>query len=248
MKNSTISWTDHTFNPWIGCAKCSPGCAHCYAETMMGQRWKRAIWGPRGTRVRTSELSWRQPKRWNAEASENGTRYRVFSASLADVFENRDDVAVWRDDLHALIDQTPQLDWLLLTKRPEQAARYYETHPLPSNVWLGTSVEDRSRAAERIPVLASIPATVRFLSCEPLLEDLGSVPLHNIDWLIAGGESGNGFRPVEAQWLRNLRDQCAAADVPFFFKQWGGRTPKKSGNLLDGQVHDSVPSVTEMPS
>ena len=208
----------------------------------MAQRYRRVIWGPRGTRVRTSDLNWRQPKRWDREAAATGIRPRVFSASLADIFEDREDLTAWRDDLHALIAETPHLDWLLLTKRPEHAARYYATHALPSNVWLGTSVEDRQRAAERIPILKAVPATIRFLSCEPLLEDLGDIKLDGIDWVIAGGESGHGFRPVEAGWLRNLRDRCAAQAVPYFFKQWGGRTPKMAGHLLDGAVHKDIPA------
>lgn len=209
---------------------------------MMAHRYQRVIWGPRGTRARTSDLNWRQPIRWNRDAAASGVRSRVFSASLADVFEDRDDLATWRDDLHSLISETPNLDWLLLTKRPGQAARYYETHSLPANVWIGTSVEDRQRAEERIPILNTIPATVRFLSCEPLLEDLGDIPLAGIDWVITGGESGHGHRPIEGAWVRNLRDRCATQAIPFFFKQWGGRTPKKNGNVLDGLVHMEVPA------
>ena len=240
MKNSTIAWTDHTFNPWVGCEKISAGCAHCYAETMMATRFQRVRWGRDGTRERTSPANWRQPLKWNQEAQELGLCPRVFCASLADVFEDRDELVPWRDDLHRMIAQTPHLIWLLLTKRPEVAARYYRSRAVPTNVWLGTTVENRA-AIERIPTLAAIPAAVHFLSCEPLLEDLGTLPLQGIEWLIAGGESGRDHRPVEAAWLRSLRDQCRSAGLPFFFKQWGGVRPKQHGNVLDDEVIEQVP-------
>jgi len=242
MKHSAISWTNHTFNPWVGCEKISAGCAHCYAETMMSARFHRVRWGRDEARMRTSPDNWMQPLKWNHEAQKLGLRPRVFCASLADVFEDRDDLVPWRGELHQLIEQTPHLIWLLLTKRPEVAARYYRSHAIPENVWLGTTVENRD-AIKRIPILAGIPAAVRFLSCEPLIEDLGALPLVRIDWLIAGGESGHGHRHVEADWLRNLRDQCAATSIPFFFKQWGGLRPKQNGNTLDGQIHEEVPGM-----
>ncbi len=242
MKNSPITWTDHTFNPWIGCAKISEGCAHCYAETLMAKRYKRVQWGPNGTRAHTKPLTWRDPLKWNAEAAAQGIRYRVFTASLADIFEDREELSPWRDDLHELIRQTEHLDWLVLTKRPEIAARYYSEHPIPQNVWLGTSVENTA-ATRRIPILASIPAKVRFLSCEPLLEGIPGLDLHNIHWLIAGGESGVGARPVHPEWIRSLRDQCRDANVPFFFKQWGGTQPKTNGNTLDGRIHEEFPCI-----
>lgn len=241
MKNSTIQWTDHTFNPWQGCAKVSPGCLHCYAETMVDKRFKRAKWGVNGTRVRTQD--WSGPRKWNAEAAAKRTRYRVFCASLADVFEDRAELKPWRAELHQLIRDTPHLDWLLLTKRPEVAADYYSGHAMPSNVWLGTSVENPAVARERIPILAGIPAKVRFLSCEPLLEDLGDLPLKGIDWVIVGGESGPGFRPIEIPWITAIRDQCRKAGVAFFFKQWGGLRPKALGRELDGVTHDGFPAA-----
>ena len=239
MKNSSIQWTHHTFNPWQGCAKVSPGCLHCYAETLVDTRFGRAKWGSNGTRVRTKD--WSGPRKWNAEAEASGTRYRVFCASLADVFEDRPDLKPWRDELHQLIRETPCLDWLLLTKRPEVAADYYRQNPIPGNVWLGTSVETRAMYAKRVPVLAEIPAKVRFLSCEPLLEDLGELRLDGIDWVIVGGESGPGFRPIEKPWVTSIRDQCRDANVAFFFKQWGGIRPKTHGNELDGKTHEGFP-------
>ena len=203
MKNSNISWTDHTFNPWIGCSKVSCGCKNCYAEFRMAIWLKRVEWGPHGTRKRTSPDNWLQPERWNAEAKRKGIRYRVFTASLADVFEDRAELLPWRDELHDLIRRTPHLDWLLLTKRPAMAAEYYKRHPLPGNVWLGTSVEDQAAAGLRIPILASIPVAIRFLSCEPLLAEITNIDLSKIGWLITGGESGPGFRPMKPEWAQS---------------------------------------------
>lgn len=182
-ENSKIEWTDHTFNPWIGCTKVSPGCAHCYAERDM-ERYGKAKWGAGQPRVRTAASTWAQPLRWDRAAAKAGRRDRVFCASLADVFD--DEVPMeWRRDLGGLIQQTPSLDWLLLTKRPQNVlplldecmtggtrgsgvgARWLNERG--RNVWIGTTVEDQQRADERIPELLKIPARVRFLSCEPLL-------------------------------------------------------------------------------
>lgn len=169
-ENSKIEWTHHTFNPWIGCTKVSPACDNCYAETW-DQRYEGGIhWGPKAPRRRTSIGNWNKPKKWDKQAAQEGIRYRVFCASLADVFDNKiqDD---WRADLWALIRETKNLDWLLLTKRPQNIAKM-----LPqdwgygySNVWLGTTVENQEEANRRIPHLLNNPAKIRFLSCEPLL-------------------------------------------------------------------------------
>ncbi len=178
-KNSTIEWTDHTFNPWMGCTKVSPGCANCYAERDMDHRWGKVKWGKGSPRVRTSPANWQKPKQWNAAAAKAGRRDRVFCSSLADVFDEEVDPQ-WRNDLFVLIEATPHLDWLLLTKRPhlvlshlEVIKRHWMCDGLPGlrlgNVWMGTSVEDQQRADERIMHLLGIPARVRFLSCEPLL-------------------------------------------------------------------------------
>jgi protein gp37 len=226
MGVSSIEWTDYTFNPWIGCAKITDGCRNCYAERENG-RFGRAVWGVGGRRHITSDDYWKQPLRWNTEAAELGIRYRVFSASMADVFENHPDVVDARARLFALIRATPHLDWLLLTKRPENIARL-----LPSdwgkgypNVWLGTSVED-SRVRGRIPHLLANPAPVHFLSCEPLIGDPQLRGwLNGVDWVIAGGESGHSARPMHPWWLRDLRDSCVDAGVAFFFKQWGEWKP-----------------------
>jgi len=300
-ENSKIEWTHHTFNPWRGCTKVSPGCANCYAETLSGRNPKTlGVWGPNGTRVVASETMWREPLKWDAKAA--GERHRVFCASLADVFEDwqgpmnrgltddghpavlwhRDDIGICdsgqttvnmsRGERHAtmadvrrrlfrLPTATPNLDWLFLTKRPENIARMMPDAKCPlckgkggwetgaysgdcrcgnglvirPNVWLGVSVENQEQADKRIPILLKTPAAVRFLSMEPLL---GPVDLHlripadtsqpkisgilsGIHWVIVGGESGHGARPMHPDWVRSIRDQCQAAGVPFFFKQWG---------------------------
>jgi protein gp37 len=265
VKDSKIEWCDHTFNPWIGCTKVSPGCANCYAEARDQRFADGAHWGKGAPRQRTSAANWKQPLKWEKYAKWfshdfPGRRPRVFCASLADWLD--DEVPIeWLADLLSLIRSTPNLDWLLLTKRPENWERriaplanfrdfgsdqfLWELKWLaqgiaPSNVWIGTTVEDQARADERIPHLLRIPAKVRFLSCEPLLGpvDLRKVnPLmrafnsspfgwHNwlrqrIHWIICGGESGPNARPMHPDWAHSLRDQCAEAQTAFFFKQWG---------------------------
>lgn len=280
MQNSSIEWTDHTFNPWWGCIKVSPGCEHCYAETL-SNRYGHKVWGPAKTTDRRmmSDNYWRQPIKWDRLAQVSGQRKRVFCASMADVFEHHPQVGEARNDLFSLIRMTPNLDWLLLTKRPENIEQMVPESwldaPVP-NVWYGTSCEDQQRADERIPHLLNVPARVRFLSCEPLLGPIKLDPWNGghtgIDWVIAGGESGPGARPMSITWARSLRDQCVAAGVAFHFKQWGQFTPyyeavdpaagklimseyprgtmkrvgkHAAGRLLDGREWNQLP--TEMP-
>jgi protein gp37 len=239
-----IAWCDHTFNPWIGCQKVSPACDHCYAETQDVRFHGGVHWGPGAPRRRTTDAYWRAPLLWHRKAKAAGVRRRVFCASSADVFDNAVP-ETWRQDLWALIAATPALDWLLLTKRPQNSLTM-----LPANwgggwpsVWLGTSVENEVERRRRVPVLLTVPARIRFLSCEPLLEpvdlaeDLASGALH---WIIVGGESGRGRRPMLPGWPRSLRDQCAAAEIPFFFKQWGAKAP--GDDLLDGTLHHEWPA------
>lgn len=352
-ENSKIEWTDHTFNPWIGCTKVAAGCTHCYAEAF-SKRTGKAKWGEHGTRVKTSESYWRQPLEWDKRAvvwplhvelcrrlgivgheacleawraQDEGRdpapdllrRPRVFCASMADVFEdwsgnatdskgiavvgenprippgrigalNLDDI---RARLFDLIDATPHLDWLLLTKRPENIRRMWsmtlneqealgtcEQHgidgsPRRENVWLGTSIATQSDADKNIPELIKCRdlAPVLFVSAEPLLgpvalpdlwlqctgcrhiasrelfykrEQNPHCPncrqnhtfkvLGNIDWMIVGGESGHGARPMHPDWARGLRDQCQAAGVPFFFKQWGEFAPVPQNGAAAGPL------------
>ncbi len=263
MKHSNIEWTTHTFNPWIGCTKVSPGCAHCYAETL-NKRMGWTQWGDAGERFRTSAHNWSEPRRWNREAAKTGQRARVFCASLADWLDYKAPTA-WRVELLALIEETPHLDWLLLTKRPEswnarmheamgagsQLAHAWLNGTAPANVWIGTSIEDQQRAEERMPEIAEIPARVKFLSVEPRRGPLersawltaSIVP--EVQWVIVGGESGPGAREMKSEWVRALRDECAMAGVAFFFKQWGGVRKKETGRTLDGETFDQLPAIAE---
>lgn len=310
-ENTKIEWCDHTFNPWEGCQKIGPGCDHCYAEAR-NARFSGGTafnWGLDAPRRRTSAANWRKPLHWNAVHGnflyQHGRRQRVFCASLADVFDNAVD-PTWRADLFALIKQTPNLDWLLLTKRIGNVTAMLAEigiAGLPRNVWLGATIVNQKEADRDVPKLLATPARVRFLSMEPLLGpvDLSTVackPCPNavdglsmdpetgayeccrgcdftgigdewgIDWVIVGGESGRGARPMHADWARSLRDQCAAAGVPFLFKQWGewlgshqdgdpNHQPielngtdfsiqvgkRAAGRLLDGRTHDEFPEA-----
>lgn len=253
-ENSKIEWCDHTFNPWEGCQKVGPGCDHCYAEARNARfgGGSAVNWGAGAPRRRTSVANWRKPLAWNAAHERffaaQGRRQRVFCASLADVFDNAIDPA-WRRDLFDLIVDTPNLDWLLLTKRignvPQMVQAATLCDLLPSNVWLGATIVNQEEAERDIPKLLAVPARVRFLSMEPLLGpvdlvssgalwsdmngnivDAPSRGLRGVDWVIAGGESGPGARPMHPDWARSLRDQCAAASVPFLFKQWGEWCPR----------------------
>ncbi|MCE4544633.1 MULTISPECIES: phage Gp37/Gp68 family protein [unclassified Caballeronia] len=304
-ENSKIEWTDHTFNPWEGCQKVGPGCDHCYAETRNARFAGGAAinWGPGAPRRRTSPANWRKPLAWNAAHGEffaqHGRRQRVFCASLADVFDNAVDPR-WRAELFDLIDATPNLNWLLLTKRignvaamlEDVAARQFDLERLHApaardNVWLGATIVNQEEADRDIPKLLAVPARVRFLSMEPLLGTVDlrfrarsfGFPNHidrhgnahgmpqGVHWVIVGGESGRGARPMHPDWARSLRDQCKRAGVPFLFKQWGEwlgahqdgspeheplelnasddpiRVGKKAaGRKLDGATHDGFPA------
>lgn len=350
-ENTNIEWCHHTFNPWRGCTKVSPGCANCYADQLSTRNpTTLGIWGPNGTRIVASQSMWHQPVKWNEEASNSRRqrgmlwqktrtlpdgrieavdstgfnawfdapwwgnmpiqRQRVFCASLGDVFEDwqgfmqypaKDEhtgelfnqSAWWspnkglikagqttenlihgerpatmqdvRDQLFDLIAATPNLDWLLLTKRPENVINMvpdrWIIEGFPTNVWLGTSVENQAMADKRIPELLKIPAKVRFLSCEPLLGPVNlksftpfnvshgvTVPescgfWEGIHWVIAGGESGPGARPMHPAWATSLQQQCEAAAVPFLFKQWGNWFPRSQWKfnphivLPDSEAH-----------
>jgi protein gp37 len=272
-RDSGIEWTHHTFNPWWGCVKVSPACANCYAETW-ARRFDDGLWGRNAKRRFFTESYWRQPHRWNLEAERLSERRRVFCASMADVFEPRSDLDPWRDKLWGVIEQTPNLDWLLLTKRPGHIKRVYPWLRQPrSNVWLGTTAESQRWAERRIEQLVAVQAHVRFLSCEPLLSALDLtkwLTQGQINWVIAGGESGAGARPTHPNWIRSLRDQCASCGVPFHFKQWGHWSPcannelskktievrdeagdlerlrwgpkRVSGRILDGRTWDAYPT------
>lgn len=261
-KVTEISWCHHSFNTHWGCVRVSPGCENCYAETL-AKRWGHNIWGPAKTTPRRlfGDAHWREPIGWDLAAAEAGERRRVFCSSMADVFEDHPMLPPVRARLWQTIRATPNLDWLLLTKRPENIA-----HMLPQgywpNVWLGTSTEDQQRANERVPVLLRYRdrVPVLFLSVEP---QLGPITfrwaswnpvrganhldgLRQIDWLITGGESGPSHRPFNLDWARQTRDECAAAGVAWHFKQHGGRTHAAGGCLLDGVEHKNFPAPREL--
>lgn len=233
-QNSKIEWTHHTFNPWWGCIRVSPACKHCYAETW-ARRVGMDLWGAKSPRRFFSDAHWREPLKWNREAAAEGVRRRVFCASMADVFEKRRELDEHRARLWPLIDSTPHLDWLLLTKRPEHIASMVPWgDKWPANVWLGTTAENQHWADRRIPVLLENKAKVKFISAEPLL---GSLKLNGLlldahatgnglNWVIAGGESGPHSRPMNPAWVEDLRDQCEAAGAAFHFKQWGHWGPE----------------------
>jgi protein gp37 len=227
MEYSKIEWTDHTFNPWIGCQHVSPGCDHCYVETMMDHRYGKVEWGPHGERKRTSDANWRQPIKWNAAARafkmDHGHRPRVFCASLADVFDNKAP-SEWREDLFALIRECQCLDWLLLTKRPQNIAKMLPKDWVAGyrNVWLGVTAERQPYFDQRWKLLQTIPAAMKFISYEPALGPL-RLPKQNPlpDWLISGGESGPKARPVNPQWVRDIIADCRRSGIAPFHKQWG---------------------------
>lgn len=309
---TNIEWADSTFNPFIGCTKISPACDNCYAEALMDKRMNRVKWGAGQPRVRTSAGNWKKPLQWNRaeffECEDCGwrgeykyhecsgacrlkpVRRRVFCASLADVFDNEVDPA-WRRDLFDLIGATPNLDWLLLTKRIGNVRKMVSDATLfdfmPRNVWIGATICNQEEADRDIPKLLAVPADVRFVSIEPLLGPINlnrSLPFSvshgltepssgiffgGIHWVIVGGESGPEARPMHPDWVRGLRDQCAAAGVPFLMKQWGEWAPrepyaseqmesdelcgkwdgisyrygkKAAGRLLDGVTHTEYPT------
>lgn len=347
MENTKIEWATHTFNPWEGCAKVSPGCKNCYANSQHQlhhsslKSQQGTCWGVNAPRLGKSEENWSKPLKWNRQAKATGVRARVFCASMADVFEPQSEVSAAysgqtaevpcgngrtrtvrfvnlqneRLRLLRLILATPHLDWLLLTKRPEYVHPILhgvlmsltlvnggmERKPMaewpaaerelatwlnawlggtsPANVWLGTSVENQQQADKRVPALLAMPAAVRFLSCEPLLEpvDLSNWLRFRLDWVIVGGESGPGARPLHPLWAERLRDQCQDAGVAFHFKQWGeyehfcmtlateptGEPTKffvfpdgyamrrvgkhAAGRLLDGRTWDELPAGRPRP-
>lgn len=239
-QNSQIEWTTHTFNPWWGCTKVSDGCKFCYAETL-ANRYGHKVWGPQATRRTFGEKHWQEPLKWNAEAEKAGVRRRVFCASMADVFDELAPAGE-REKLWVLMRETPWLDWQVLTKRPHLIAEnlpadWYDGY---ENVWLGTSIED-SRVVQRVEELVAVPAVVHFLSVEPLIGPIDDLPLDNIEWVIVGGESGPGARPMKQEWVESIHRQCRAANVPFFFKQWGGVRKKAAGRALHQRHYDEMP-------
>lgn len=240
---SSIEWTEATWNPTTGCDRVSVGCDNCYALTLakrlkaMGNAKYQTDGDPRtsgpgfGVQVHPEALD--IPRRWKQPRL-------VFVNSMSDLFHARVPNTFIKQVFEVMAD-TPRHTYQLLTKRPKRLARLAQTLPWPPNVWMGVTVENGD-TVWRADELRKVPAAVRFISAEPLLTALPDLDLQGIDWLIAGGESGRGFRPVDEAWLTDLRDQCAAAGTAFFFKQWGGARPKAGGRLLDGRTWSEMPA------
>lgn len=241
-ENSKIEWTHHTFNPWWGCTKVSPACDHCYAETW-AKRCGLNVWGKYSERRFFGEKHWNEPLMWDRAAEKAGERHRVFCSSMADIMEDRTDLDTPRIALWRLIEQTPHLYWLLLTKRPRNFRRFLPPAWLENpraNVWLLTTVES-NQSMWRVESLLEVRAVVHGVSYEPALgpadfspylpnpairRTLNGHSLPSLSWVIAGGESGANARPPHPNWIRRVRDDCASAGVPFLFKQWGEWRPE----------------------
>jgi protein gp37 len=240
---SAIEWTEVTWNPVTGCDRISTGCDHCYAATL-AKRLK-AMRVPKyqndgdprtsgpGFGVSLHPRSLDEPRGWRSPRV-------VFVNSMSDLFHAKVPLSFVRDVFEVIAD-TPQHTYQVLTKRSLRLQRVADRLDWPANLWMGVSVEN-SQVLDRVDQLRSVPAAVRFLSCEPLLGPLDGIDLHDIGWVIAGGESGLRYRPMDINWARGIRDRCREAEVPFFFKQWGGRTPKTLGRLLDGELWDEMPA------
>ncbi|MEH7877011.1 DUF5131 family protein [Rhizobium laguerreae] len=272
-ENSAISWTRHTWNPWMGCTKVSPACDGCYAEAMMDKRYGKVQWG-NAPRVRTGAHTWNDPFRWQRQAEKDGDRPFVFCASLADIFDNQVDPQ-WRADAFEVMRKTPRLVYLLLTKRPQNIVKMADAAGgLPENAAIGATCEDQPRADKNLPALQVAKMELRplftFGSFEPLISDIIVPPAFMPDWVITGGETDQGghkARPTHPDWFRSLRDQAAAAGAAFHHKQNGewvsvsevagpgvhfqfddGATVRRigkklSGRTIDGVTHDAFPEV-----
>ncbi|MCH8241416.1 MAG: phage Gp37/Gp68 family protein [Planctomycetes bacterium] len=230
---STIEWTQATWNPVTGCTKVSPGCKHCYAERMSKRlQAMRMPHYKNGFALALHRDSLDLPLRWKKPRV-------IFVNSMSDLFQERIPLK-FIQQVFTVMQESPQHQFQVLTKRPELALAYSDQLPWPSNVWLGTSVES-ALYVHRIRTLQRIPAKIRFLSVEPLLGPIPRLPLSNIHWVIVGGESGPGARPMDERWVVQIRNRCVAAGVPFFFKQWGGVNKKRTGRTLDGKTWDEMP-------
>ena len=246
MSSSGIEWTDTTWNPVTGCDRVAAGCDNCYALALskrlkaMGVAKYQSDGDPRtsgpgfGVTVHPHALD--APRSWSRPRM-------VFVNSMSDLFHAKVPIAFVRDVFQVIRD-TPRHQYQVLTKRTARLAKVADRLDWPKNLWMGASVEDEG-CRERVDHLREVPAAVRFLSCEPLLAGLPGLDLTGIDWMIVGGESGPQARPMKPEWAQDLRDQALAAGVPFFFKQWGGRTPKHNGRLLDGRTWDEFPAGTQ---
>jgi len=230
---TAIEWTDRTWNPTTGCNKVSPGCKFCYAETIT-KRFRGNF--PQGFKFTLHPERLKEPLKWRKPS-------RVFVNSMSDLFHDQMPLAFLKQ-IFGVMEQAEQHVFQILTKRHERLVELAPFLQWPDNVWMGVSVETQ-KYVHRVEYLRQIPAKVRFLSCEPLLGPL-NLDLDGIHWVITGGESGPKHRPIEADWVRSVRDQCQEAGVAFFHKQWGGLRPKSKGRELDGRTYDEMPSQTSL--
>lgn len=240
---SGIEWTEQTWNPVTGCTKVSPGCKHCYAETMAKRL---QAMGANGYENGFSVSL--QPERLG-QPLQRSKPTTYFVNSMSDLFHEAVPFS-FIDSVMSVIERSPQHVFQILTKRAERMLEYFLDREVPSNAWMGVSVEDKKYGVPRIDILRQVPAETRFLSVEPLLEDVGDINLEGIHWVIVGGESGAKARPMKAEWALNVKDQCIECGVPFFFKQWGNwgsdgvrRSKKKNGRQLSGRNWDMIPTV-----
>jgi protein gp37 len=237
--NSPIEWTDATWNPVTGCTKISPGCKNCYAERLalrlreMGNaRYANGFSLTLHPEALDLPLRWTKPK-------------MIFVNSMSDLFHD----SVPEDYIRKVFDVMVKAHWhkfQILTKRADRLSRIAQRLPWPAHIWQGVSIESQAYV-NRVPLLRRVPATVRFLSIEPLLGPIPNLPMEDIHWVIVGGESGPGHRPIRTEWVRDIRKQCVSANIPFFFKQWGGRTPKSGGRKLDGRFWNQMPRTNHIP-
>lgn len=241
---SAIEWTEQTWNPTTGCTKVSPGCKHCYAETMAKRLQAMGVRGYENS----FSLNLLPERLVEPLKRKKSTVY--FVNSMSDLFHEDIPNAFIRQ-VFDVIKQTPQHTYQILTKRADRLPGFFSKYVAPTNAWLGVSVENRKHGLPRIDALRHIPAQIRFLSVEPLLEDLGNIELRGIHWVIVGGESGPKARPMKQEWVVNIKRQCEQQNVAFFFKQWGGwgadgkkRAKKQNGRILLGQTWDEMPSLT----
>ena len=231
--NTAIEWTDKTWNPTVGCNKVSPGCKHCYAEAIT-KRFHQHF--PNGFEFTLHPERLEEPKRWRKPS-------RVFVNSMSDLFHERMPLD-FLQEIFRVMSECPRHVFQVLTKRHERLVELTPELEWPQNVWMGVSVENQDYA-HRVDYLREVPAAVRFLSCEPLLGPL-DLNLEGIHWVIVGGESGPGHRPIEVEWVRNIRAQAEVSGSAFFFKQWGGLRPKSGGRILDEQTWDEMPAAYRM--
>ena len=242
MRTTKIEWTDKTWNPITGCTKISSGCANCYAEVMsrrlQAMRQEKYI---NGFTLTMHEDVLDEPKQWKKP-------HNIFVCSMSDLF-HKDVPFTFIDKVVKTISDTPHHKYQILTKRADRMSEYFISHPIPQNAWLGVTV-DMATSKERIDYLRLLPAKIKFLSCEPLLEDLGEMNLSGIDWIIVGGESGTRARPMKEEWAVNIMKPTEEQGAAFFFKQWGAwgsdgikRSKKTNGKMIMGKIYQKMPKA-----